>query len=574
MRRRFTRKLTRTQKHNPRNNLEVNIHRLLNRLDIEKDAFYSNSPMTKRIDRFKIIADALFGVLPKTDYDQSFAYIINMLLAYNSKISNVMQIGEYSNKSNLEFLPNEIKFGIQDAGLSPTRYNKSIKLVITPASYIDPANRSCGELVFGFDNILTNVDFTGIGISQILRFTPTLTTDRECHINIIFERGNAVNLIVGHTFSLLRGDVSYFKGNTIKNKYLDNEVVNYDECIRYILCKQIGDLLQAYYGKLFAKKTLDGYISTCLFTNDYVLTLRCKLLQLQVVYNVQSGKTSRLFYHYPVMNEMNNAFIELWRSNAIKHRDFVLKCIASRLEEHSYLLAHGGMIRFDSSSPITEIIQNYGNHVKSAVKRFLEIVPSTLTIEEFRKQYVLCVLPTLFIGSVLNSAATFLPLFTPQEQSLLLKGDRVLRGGDHDHTELPKYEFELEEDDYTVEREYDDSDISSVHTKHALYNILKMKHPMKQKQELIYTIEGISEVLAVYFNYICESRWDDKFIKEIVDQYDNGTFGIKFISNFLTPLSSPNIIKKVGLHLGSYMTPILVHHGGNRRYTRKRKIAK
>lgn len=52
LRRRFTRKLTRNQKHNPKNNLEVNIHKLLNRLDIEKDAFYSKSPMTKKMDRF------------------------------------------------------------------------------------------------------------------------------------------------------------------------------------------------------------------------------------------------------------------------------------------------------------------------------------------------------------------------------------------------------------------------------------------------------------------------------------------------------------------------------------------
>jgi hypothetical protein len=579
--RRYTRKLTQTQRVNPSNDLTVSLHRMLNRVDAEKDAFLCETPIIRNANLFRSYANKLFGSMPKSSYTESLNYIYSVMQSFEAHDSREILIRNYTKTSSLEFLPSEIKYGIQDAGISPLRFRSDLRLLITPGSYMDPASRQQGATLCGFNRGLDERTLLKIGMPFITRIEAQLQSDKTCMINILIKDRPSISVLFGPDFRPVSGQIQYFMGNKTKNTYIDSSSVSELEASNYIICKELGDTLQAVYGKLCQSIIIGGEESLCLFTNDSILALRSKLLQLQVVFNMQQGKIDRIFYHYPVMTNITDSFIDLWKKNLQAHNTSVIKGIQDMILEGSYLLISGGKIVFKNNSIIMNVLVKYMRKIKTLTQTFMTINPYTMTIEEYQRKIYMHQKPYFFIGSVLNTIILSLPEISDVERNALMTGDdgRGMRGGGA----LPEYIFDREDDNYTVDREYDDSDMPYVRVGRALFVALREKYTGDSVSTLCHKVESISSMLYLYFNYMGITSYEDMLIDWIVREYDSGQFGKQTVKEFeamyneMFRMTEP-VADNASAHMSNTVVPILntaisVGGGGasKKRKTRKRR---
>lgn len=518
----YTRKHVKDQKFNPKNDPDVSLHRIMNRIDVEKDAYFCSSyPVERNRALLNTHIDLLFGPLPKSDYTRSLEYLELLIEKHESIDNNEIVVDTYNEKIYHNILPKFIQYGIQDAGLSPQRYDKHIKTLITPGSYLDPAKRSSAEGYFGFDRVLQKRDFVNIGMHTIYKLSPVLRHDKSCTIVIEFVGNHKISTHFSYDFKPIHGDTQYFKGNYTKNKYIDSNEVNSIDLTKFVLCKELGDTMQAVYGKLCADEIPDGNKRVCLFTNDNILTLRCKLIQLQVVYNVMRGKNEKTIHHYPTMSYVTEAYIEMWRENIKAHNTFVIQNISNILKEERYYLVNGRMISFTHNNTIKHILNKYIIFTNNSTIKFLSLRAETMPLNTYRRLSIAHHLPRLFFGNILNSTAISVQIFTDADRIALTTGESTLMRGGGDT--LPGIAFETEEDDYTVDRIYTDDDIPSVKTKHTLYTL--MRDHFTNKNTLCYVIEGISSMLGIFFGYVGMSTYNEDFLKYVVEAYDKNMLG-------------------------------------------------
>ena len=459
---------------------------------------------------------------------------MGLIAHYQGVDKNIVIIDKITDAVKTIRLPDYILFGIQDAGISPKRYNPSITNLITPGSYIDPGPRTVNEGYFyGFDSVIDMKSFRDIGMPMILKLESHLDTDKTYTIILTFDHMDMVNATFSKNLKSLTGDIEYFEGNAKKNKYF-NEAgsINYEKACKFIICKELGDTLQALFGKKLASETENGYKKVCLFTNDNVLTLRCNLLNIQVVYNVNSGKSKKTFYHYPKMVEASEAFQKMWKDSVLGQNNNVKAGVQAIIEKGSYLMSNGGVVRFKESSQTRNILNKYITLCDKMNDDFLKITPNSMELEQYRKLSYVYKLPRLFIMNVLNSVVlNNRALFDAKEQMIMMNSIKV--GGGTEDTELPPFIFDdPEEDDYTIDREYDDTFEETVQIKHALYKIFTENHPEKSKDELCYIIDGITSMLYVYFGFVGSSSSHPEFAMNVFQKYDKGTFGSQSLLEF------------------------------------------
>jgi hypothetical protein len=473
----------------------------------------------------------LFGNLIQVRYDRSYEFIENKIAKYNAHNSIELIIEDYKDYSKIIELPNHIEYGIQDAGLAPNKYNRSIKIILTPGSYLDPGKRSKGDMNYGFDLILEKDTFINLGMPMITKITSKLLDDQACIIHIEFDKMTPIKVLFSKDFEAKFGDIQYFKGNSKKNEYFNKDPLSDEVAYKFILSKELGDTSQAIYGKQYAKSIEQGVKKVCLFTNDNVLSLRCRLLHLQVVYNVCSGKSNKTFYYYPVMSDITNAFVEMWSNNIGIHNNWVINIVENIIDKGEYLLVNGAIVRFNATSPVKEVLDRFINNTKQREIDFKKINPSHVGLDNYRRYAKAHQVPRLFVGNILNMAALNMPIFSNKDRDILLGFIKV--GGGFEKAALPPFIFENpEEDDYTIDREYDDAFESSVRTKHALYKVFSEKYHDKSKDELCYIIDGISSVLFLYFGFVGSSSSHPEFAMNIFQKYDKGIFGSQSLLEF------------------------------------------
>ncbi len=81
---------------NPYNEYTTSLHIMLNRIDVEKDAIYTDVPIkTDKLKTFHLYADELFGSLPKESYDESLYYVATMIKNFQSYETNCIKIHNY-----------------------------------------------------------------------------------------------------------------------------------------------------------------------------------------------------------------------------------------------------------------------------------------------------------------------------------------------------------------------------------------------------------------------------------------------------------------------------------------------
>ena len=197
------------------------------------------------------------------------------------------------------------KFLFYDAGTNSKDFCKtseSCKYCETIASYIDPASRPTEDVLF-IDtqdlNVSKSLSEYGIGIKDT-----NITYNKNFNFTLVFKsnlgkeitlkatidiKGNLSNIEI--TPNSIRSHLNnLFKGNLKKNEYInDSKTVHYTSVeLLFILCKELGDTYQAIILKELISNSgvnfsMYNITNTCLTTNDTVLFLRSKLLQIPVL---------------------------------------------------------------------------------------------------------------------------------------------------------------------------------------------------------------------------------------------------------------------------------------------------
>jgi hypothetical protein len=232
------------------------------------------------------------------------------------------------------------------------------------------------------------------------------------------------------------------------------------------------------------------------------------------------------------MVEVAEGFQKIWKDAVLGQNNNVKEGVISILTKKYYLMTNGVIVRFKEGDAVFEILTKYMNLCDKMITDFLKIDPKRMELETFRKEAFKYKLPRLFVENVLNVVVlNNRTLFDSEEQLILMNAPKV--GGGFEQATLPPFEFEFpEEDDYTIDREYDDTFEETVQMKHSLYRVFTENYPEKSKDELCYIIDGISSMMYVYFGFIGSLSTNIEFAKFIFEKYEKGTFGSQSLSEF------------------------------------------
>jgi len=276
-------------------------HLSLNYVDIKKDA----GPGV--IDKINDAGKAIFTAGPPSD-PLNLATIKKVIETNYAKLFTIMSSG---NSKDIKITYNINNFFI-DAGWSKHDIQKyidtdSIKICTTPAMYSDPGSRDKGDV---FIPINKSFNLEPYGIAAIVTFgstdqpvnpdtiritiestkNPSPYVPIECDLNFKHE-------IIPHK----NNQLEYFKGNTVKNNYISKNTALIPDINKFVLCKELGDTMQAICLKdIIDKDTTKTYKTytkenSALLTNDHVLAARC--LTLQIPYILLSNK--KIMYRSP-----------------------------------------------------------------------------------------------------------------------------------------------------------------------------------------------------------------------------------------------------------------------------------
>jgi hypothetical protein len=483
-----------------------------------------------------------------------------MVQNYNIKNFKPIKIRNVKTARINTVIPSYIKIVIQDAGMSPKTYIPHLQYLITPGSYLDPASRSKGDIFSEFDAELVSKDFINIGMHYIHSMKYTLYSDNSCDVHITF-KDSKLNVKFDSKFHPISGDTTYFNGNTEKNEWFNlTSPLNYTKAIQYILCKELGDTLQAYYGIKFMKRSGINTKELCLFTNDNILMMRCQLLQLQVLYNTIRGTSESLFYHHPVMTDITEEFKHMYQTNLQIRNDGVIEDINSVLTHKMFYYHNGRIVRFTDTSNIANILRNCCKEIQIQTDKFLKIDSDAIDVNDYCNLSYIYYANSLFTNKVINPSIRSLfikptkdsRLFTPSFGSIMHGGDfgsfettvvahdnskHLIKPTDHltEYASLPSYTFPY--GDYRDP--YSDDSEPTHKIMHELFRIISSKHSDWSEDTQLYVTEQLYDMIYMYFSYECLSIWDPNILREIVNLYDTGTLGSMShteFNDFIQPL--------------------------------------
>lgn len=525
----FTRKRIGHRKYNPDGILEIDLHRLLNRIDVEKDAIKPTVSIYEGYESFTKCADILFGEMPYRTYDQSSIYIANAIHKYATYKNEAMRIGQLHTLSTPGILPSYIRYVIQDAGVAPKQYLSYLQYVVTPGSYLDPASRPRGDILSEFGS-LNKDDFASLGLTMLQSLKSEIHSDNSCTIKLQLQNDN-ISVLFNPNFTVNSGDIQYFAGNICKNQWFNaSRLYSQKEEIRYILCKELGDTLQAYYGAKFIKHTNTNPKEVCLFTNDANLFLRCQLLNLQSIHIILRGESGNLLYHYPVMSEVTSTFIDMYNSNLQAHNANVVKSINRVLHKNRFYRCNGKIVRFSNRSSVARILTQCIVEIQQRTEQFKSLLPSRVTPEEYRKLSQLYMANELFTLDVINHGMKTLFIeHSPGSRMFDPSFGNALSGGGVDaevtieQGELPEYEMRY--NDFKVITTLDeqtDPTLLLLNVIYKYYNTCKAEWSDNQK---LFATELFYNSIYMLFSYYCLAIWNETIIKELIELYDSDFLG-------------------------------------------------
>lgn len=394
----------------------LELHRRLNRADVSKDAKNTRVVVTNDV-LFNTCADNLFGrptqshVLEIKTVKTTIDGICRMS---HGKIfpKARLPILHHPLDSYTHVLPDKVTYAIQDSGLAPEEFKHDLKFVITPASYLDSAGRSgfADDTYFGFNTVLTQKELQALGIHHIQTIKATLRESNICDAHLKFTFDKELRVHFNDAFRAVRGNKEFFAGNPTKNDWFNTTRTLSRNAIEtgqmLILCKEIGDTLQAYYGKKFEQSLghVAGNNKVCLFTSDTVLALRCRLLELPVVVFDAEKKEFKQYecFYYPTAGIVDKDIQTIFHTYIRNHNACVSNVIDHVLHQGAFLLDNRQVVL---TAQLRRLFSNLKESINTITAHSLRMDSSYLTIQQYKEQITPFIVDHLF-----DSTSNILPI--------------------------------------------------------------------------------------------------------------------------------------------------------------------
>ena len=249
-----------------------------------------------------------------------------------------------------DHIPLQVTHVFNESGAKPDTFSpNNARIMSSFASVADPATRTDPTECFPtlvdvrlqFDNSFMNL----VGFLRETTWQATQTSE--------FDRNNSNNteysfsINVGNDGGIVSGinatknnidktDFSdpitgkgyYFQGNPTKNKFIDRNLENIPEILRYMIIKEMGDMMQVYVMLVWfysqnpqnsqnPQITKDKFLMS---TTDLVVMNTCQLFQMPCLYTNQGKDTSLLTeqektdFKYMLEEKMDNRGTEIYKN--------------------------------------------------------------------------------------------------------------------------------------------------------------------------------------------------------------------------------------------------------------------
>lgn len=317
----------------------------INVLDIEKDANASDVRVDTKKDAYIGAMHEMFGKIKFSKKDT--------LEIINNDIFKAKVLGQLAIQESMltkpgggyisARIPEDITNVYHDSGYNPAEILENATTWITPGSFIDPGKRSkpgmartqlfpsIGEEITIGDSIFESLGFSNTD------FFAEVVPGNQCEITIgifpeadIHDRRDA-------SFSSITGGIDYFTGNKEKNKAINeqpNTQEGRNEIKKYLIAKELSDFSQILFAiinmtRLHRDEDQPTY-SNCIFTTDYVVAARSRLMGLQACVSDHTRKLDkeahRIFIYLSELDD-DEANIQLKHSylNACLQNNRVVK---------------------------------------------------------------------------------------------------------------------------------------------------------------------------------------------------------------------------------------------------------
>ena len=352
-------------------------HLSLNYVDIKKDAG------TGIINKINTAGKAIFTAGPPTN-SHNLATIKKVIETNYAKLFTIMSSG---NSKDIKITYNINNFFI-DAGWSKHDIEKyidtdSIKICTTPAMYSDPGSRDKGDVFIPINNKDLPFDLRQYGINAKVSYTSANQTTNPDTISIkIVEPDpkkykyddidcdlNFKHVITKFNNNIHNTTLQYFKGNTVKNNYISKNDAAFKDINRFVLCKELGDTMQAICLKyIIDKDTTKTYTkeNSALLTNDHVLAARCLTLPIPYIL-LSNGKIIYRSPGDPIL--VNTNFFLTFINNALE-----INKEQQKILEDKYKLGSSIPVKNSGTRNVTEDIRNKFDEIIGNIKNTNKIL--------------------------------------------------------------------------------------------------------------------------------------------------------------------------------------------------------
>ena len=495
------------------------LHKWLTRVDIEKD----HKELTTRGQIYaRQIANAHFGKLDifEAEYKKACSQVNQTTCTsfgqeYFINTNNI----RYNNYTNLQ----HIKRGFYDAGLSPLEFSDRITILLTPASYLDPASKTWSPEFpepFGFDMVISKSVFATANIpaSSLHSWFNERTGEALFQIDFGFSQ---LRPLFNSSLSGVNDDALLFfsRGNGKKREWFDDPyALHYKSCSKdqtallYIACKEMGDLLQAYYAKEYlTKRHYMQRKEVSLFTNDKLMVRRCQLYGVPVVLTTKvklQNTYTQCYYIVPAMDHVAKDMLAYYRGYIKNTNDTCIRIIKTMIDDGKYKLRNGQYVQV--SSELASELHRICSLIHKRTVEFMshEFDYRYMTLEEFRQiscEYIATDIFDKRQGIFHNMPDS---LFVQTRDSELTRLKTIIQtgGGISD----VHFDMSIESTDFTNIRwirEDEEGDMLEHYSLQIIvlnifYNRLKLRYPEKSRDELCFHACDVYAVFRIYFNYI------------------------------------------------------------------------
>lgn len=266
--------------------------------------------------------------------------------------------------------------------------------------------------------MLDETNFKEIGLDYIINLKSSIDLLNNNFIfNIKLKTNSSINVIFNSKFIPISGDIIYFKGNYTKNEWFNNITLmkNKDnnklviEAIKYILCKEIGDVLQAYYGKIYLDTLEDNNRDKCcLFTCDLILKLKCILLKVPVVSRNYDENKCEITLYDTSNKEMALEIKKMHLENVLLHNKINIELLKNVIEK-KYCILNNSKIPFNAK--IVLYLNNIIKYIENKSYDINAIDINKNIVEDYRKKILKYKSELLFFKNQNDEYKLYLNIF-------------------------------------------------------------------------------------------------------------------------------------------------------------------